>query len=223
VGLSGVVREGRRPRAGLDLSSALGPIDVHAEVAAQRGVDAPLYRLMAEPPEGASFLDRFETYSPEGWIPSASGGFTVTFDLTEQSQLNLNGEYFYNSLGYTQPEVLAALILRNRYQPFYAGQQYAGVGLQLALNDGLATDLVGLTTLANLSDRSYVTRLDALISVFTNLSVQLYVSVPYGQKGGEFRQTFDIPAQTDTDGQTIPALSVPAPLFEAGLGLRLKI
>ncbi|HEX8440165.1 MAG TPA: hypothetical protein VF697_34055, partial [Archangium sp.] len=45
LGVDAVLQRGRKPRFGLDLSSALGPIDIYGEVALKRGSDTPLYRL----------------------------------------------------------------------------------------------------------------------------------------------------------------------------------
>ncbi|HME92319.1 MAG TPA: hypothetical protein VKE49_12900, partial [Myxococcaceae bacterium] len=86
---------------------------------------------------------------------------------------------------------------------------------------GENTSLV-LSILGNLSDRSFITRLDYLTRVLSYLFIEAYADVHYGIRGGEFRLGFDIPAQQIGD-QTIPPISVPAPTFDLGAAVRIKI
>jgi hypothetical protein len=65
-----------------------------------------------------------------------------------------------------------------------------------------------------LSDRSAITRFDFLTRVLSYLYLEAYVAVHYGRHGGEFRLQVNIPDQ---------GIFFPAPLFDAGLGVRIKI
>ncbi len=210
VALSGVVRQGQRPQLGLDVTSALGDVDVFAELALRRGVDEPLYRFLPDAPADGPLDSRFEEWRPEGWLPAVSGGLSYPIALSHDDVLSLGAEYFYNSTGYTQPEVLPYLLLKGRYQPFYAARQYAAVRAQVQLSDGVTTDTFSLTTLANLADRSFLARVDAGIQCLNMLMLEFFVSVPFGRAGGEFRPT-------SPEAPGTPAL------FEAGVGLRVRI
>jgi hypothetical protein len=77
-----------------------------------------------------------------------------------------------------------------------------------------------LSNLSNLSDRSVITRLDFLTRVLSYLFLEAYADVHYGRHGGEFRLQINLPPQPPT---TTQAISVPAPLFDVGLGVRIKI
>jgi hypothetical protein len=76
-----------------------------------------------------------------------------------------------------------------------------------------------LSNLANLSDRSLITRLDYLTRVLSYLFVEAFADVHYGHRGGEFRLGFDSAQQLGD--QVIPA--IPTPTFDLGLGVRIKI
>ena len=65
------------------------------------------------------------------------------------------------------------------------------------------------STLGNLSDRSYVSRLDYAVTFLTHLTFQAFAAVHYGQEGGELRFS-------------LPSFNVPTPLVDLGVALRLK-
>lgn len=210
--LTGVQRQGQRTRVGLDVSTALGPLDVYVEAAARRGVDTPLYRLRSDVPAEAPLADRIEATSPEGWLPAVSGGVYWQRSIKDRYNLMLGFEYFYDTTGYTQPEVLPWLMSQGLYTPFYAGSQYAAAQARFMYSDGVDTTGVMLSTVANVVDRSLLARLDASFTLLGAMTVETFVSVPLGQEGGEFRPSFDT-----------PELSVRPTFFQAGLGLRLRL
>jgi hypothetical protein len=233
LGASAVLQRGRKPRFGLDLSSALGPIDVYAEAALKKGSDTPLYRL----PEGVSFQELIEqaqgleirtledlkqlpieSYFPDGLTPQVSGGANYTFAYSENENATVGVEYFYNSTGYNTAIAYPYLIAQGAYQPFYVGQHYAGLyGVLVGPGSWDKTSFI-LSTLGNLSDRSFTTRLDVLHRALSYLSVELYAAANYGTKGGEFRFALDYPP-FQVNGRAL----VPAPTFQVGTGLRINL
>jgi len=233
LGLSTVLQRGRKPRFGLDLSSALGPIDVYAEAALRKGSDTPLYRL----PEGVSIQELIEqaqeleirglqdltklpieSYFPGGLTPQVSGGANYTFAYSENENATVGVEYFYNSTGYNTPIAYPYLIAQGAYQPFYVGMHYAGVYGVLVGPGSLDRTSFILSTLGNLSDRSFTTRLDVLHRALSYLSVEAYAAVNYGTKGGEFRFALDYPP-FQINGRPL----VPAPTIQVGTGLRINL
>jgi hypothetical protein len=233
LGLSTVLQRGRKPRFGLDLSSALGPIDVYAEAALRKGSDTPLYRL----PEGVSFQELIEqaqgleirslddlkklpieSYFPDGLTPQVSGGANYTFAYSENENATVGVEYFYNSTGYNTAIAYPYLIAQGAYQPFYVGKHYAGLyGVLVGPGSWERTSFI-LSTLGNLSDRSFTTRLDVLHRALSYLSVEAYAAVNYGTKGGEFRFALDYPP-FQINGRPL----VPAPTIQVGTGLRINL
>lgn len=222
VGADAVVQHGYRSRLGLDVSMPLGPLDAYAEAAIQTSSDGPLWRLAATPNASGDLAGRYESYFPEGPTLAASAGLDYTFAYAENQTLTVMAEYFYNSNGYDSPDLYPWLVLKGAYQPFYVGRHYAALFILFPApwdkNHGAFT----LSNLANLSDRSLVSRLDFSLRVLNYMTIETFAAVHYGRAGGEFRLKLDIPGG-ELDGQVVPALHVPAPLFELGIGARIAI
>ncbi|WP_224250296.1 hypothetical protein, partial [Hyalangium gracile] len=206
LGLSAVLQRGRKPRFGVDLSTALGPFDVYAEAALRKGSETPLYRLpagmslqdfieQAQDLEFDSFDDLrqlpVESYFPTGFTPQVAGGANYTFAYSENESATVGVEYFYNSTGYDTSIVYPYLIAQGAFQPFFLGEHYAGVFGVLAGPGSWDRTSFVLSTLGNLSDKSFITRLDVSHRALSYLSVEAYASVNYGEKGGEFRFAMD--------------------------------
>ena len=73
-----------------------------------------------------------------------------------------------------------------------------------------------MSTLGNLSDQSFVTRLDYALTVLTHLRFEAFASVHYGRKEGEFRFGVD---NLVIDGRTF---SLAPNLLDLGLALRVN-
>jgi len=104
----------------------------------------------------------------------------------------VGGEYFFNSLGYDDPGIYPGLLARlNDFseppQFFYLGRQYAALFLLLPAPGSWDLTTFALSTLGNLSDRSFITRLDYSYTLLTHLRFEAFVSVHYGKTNGEFR------------------------------------
>jgi hypothetical protein len=224
VGASAVAQRGRKPRFGLDVSSALGPIDVYGEVALKRGTDRPLYRL----PEGSTFEDilqngvQVEAYVPGGLTPQVTGGANYSFGYGENDLAVVGVEYFYNSTGYTSDIGYPYLLTQGAFQPLYLGQHYGAAYLFLDRPGSLERTSFNLFTLTNFSDRSYISRLNVTHRALTYLTVEAYGALHYGHKGGEFRFGFSVPDVT-VNGQQIKGFTQAAPTFELGAGLRINL
>jgi hypothetical protein len=231
MGASAVLQRGRKPRFGLDISSALGPVDVYAEAALKKGSDTPLYRLpeglsiqeLIAQAEGIQTLDDLknlpvESYIPSGLTPQISGGVNYTFAYSESDSATVGVEYFYNSTGYSSPIAYPYLIAQGAFQPFYLGKHYAAIYGVLAGPGSWDKTSFVLSNLGNLSDRSFTSRLDVLHRALSYLSVEAYAAVNYGTKGGEFRFALDYPP-FQVNGQAL----VPAPTFQVGGGLRISL
>jgi hypothetical protein len=233
MGISAVLQRSRKPRFGFDISSALGPLDVYAEAALKKGSDTPLYRL----PEGITFQELIEqtqgleirtledlkklpveSYLPDGFTPQISGGANYTFAYSETDNAIVGIEYFYNSTGYSTPIAYPYLIAQGAYQPFYVGKHYGGLyGVLVGPGSWDKTAFI-LSTLGNLSDLSFTTRLDVSHRALSYLSVEAYAAVNYGTKGGEFRFALDYPP-FELNGRAL----VPAPTAQVGVGLRISL
>ena len=233
LGLSTVLQRSRKPRFGLDISSALGPLDVYAEAALKKGTDTPQYRL----PEGITFQELIEqaqgleintledlkklpveSYFPGGLTPQISGGANYTFAYSETDNAIVGVEYFYNSTGYDTPIAYPYLIAQGAFQPFYVARHYGGFyGVLVGPGSWDKTTFI-FSTLGNLSDMSFISRLDVSHRALSYLTVEAYTAMNYGTKGGEFRFALDYPP-FEIDGRAL----VPAPTIQVGAGLRINL
>ncbi len=226
IGIDGLAQKARKARAGLDITSAVGPIDLYAEAALKAGSDLPLYRANPNPIPSLGILDAYQGYNSDAPIVQAAGGMSYDIALPDNRSLTLAGEYFYNSAGYKDRHIYPWLIFQGAFQPFYNGQHYGA--LVATFSDNETRSSYTLSNIGNFSDLSFVTRFDFSILVMSYLSVIAFADVHYGQKGGEFRFTvsepsFTIPSATGGAPTITPAFSVPAPIFDVGVGLKLSL
>ncbi|AKJ05842.1 hypothetical protein ATI61_110408 [Archangium gephyra] len=235
LGFDAVLQRGRKPRFGFDFSSGLGPIDIYGELAVRRGLDTPVYRLPAGlaleelfnpgtggPPLDIGALPIEAQYLDGSYVPQVSGGATWTFAYSENDTATVGVEYFYNPTGYSTSAVYPYLLFQGQFQPFFLGQHYAAVyGLLSGPGSWDDTNFI-LSNLGNLSDRSFITRLDVTHRALRYLSVEAFVALNYGQKGGEFRFALNLPAMR-RGGQEIPPISIAPPTLQAGVGLRIDL
>ncbi len=232
IGAEAVFQPGRKDRFGLDASSAIGPLDAYVETSLSKGSDVPLFRINPNADPASGFFGQFERFTPTNYKLAASGGFNTTIVIAENNNLVLGVEYFYNSIGYDSERIYPFLIFRDfthpgtppSFQPFYLGRHYGALYATFTSPSILGENSSFiLSNLSNLSDRSVITRLDFLTRVLSYLYLEAYADVHYGRHGGEFRLQVNLPRQQIDPQTTIGPISIPAPLFDAGLGVRIKI
>jgi len=213
LAISAMIVQQEKPRYGLELSTALGPVDVHADVALRHQLDVPLYRPLSSPPEGTPYPETFAAHVPTGPIVMASGGVTFTRGLNEQSNLTFFAEGFYNSEGYDSSRIIPFLITQDAYQPFYTGRMYAALGGSYSFSQLLESYDITASVVGNLSDRSYLGRLEVALQLIKDLQLETFLSVPFGRLGGELRMGGPQPV-----GPTLPT-----PVVEVGIGLLFNV
>ena len=228
VGLDALVQDGHHPRYGVDVSTGLGPFDVYGEAALRSGVDGSRWRRSGAIVGPVPELSGWERHDPRGLTPQLVGGATFAANYSDEDAVTLGAEYFYNDAGYTDkavyPYLLVGLQDPTAFQPFYLGKHYGGLYLSLPKPGRWNDTNLTLSVLGNLSDRSFVARLDHSVLVLTYLSVETYVAGHFGPKGSEFR--FALPASvaafaaTQGGGESIPT---GAPLVDVGIALRVKL
>jgi len=223
VGVDAVFRQHHRPEYGFSLSTALGPFDVTGEVALRREMDSPLWQRAPGVSKTANYGDQFERYLPSSYSPQVSAGINYRWKFNEARSLTVGAEGFYNSFGYDDPAILPWLMLQGAYLPFYAGKTYAAAYASFDSSSLLRTSSVTLSGLSNLSDHSYLMRVDFSTQVLTALTVEAFASAPLGHEGGEFRFGGPLPSFQLGDGTQVVGGTLATPVFEVGLGFRLKI
>jgi hypothetical protein len=241
LGLDGLVQRNRAARAGADLTMAIGDFDVYGEVAYKQHLDIPASRsftlstpvnvtgLVPGIPPGTTVTvnnTASVAVAPRSTpVIQAAGGASYSINFEGNKSITLGAEYFYNSASYTRDEYLPLLILGG-FQPFYVGMHY--LALNATLVDTTAKTTWSLTGIGNLTDGSYIARLDFVITVLSYLSVESFVAGHFGRTGGELRLGFPRTDLSTVDGVTgVPANSffgpLNAPILDVGVGLRLSI
>lgn len=248
IGMGGVWQKGRRPRYAIDVSSAIGPLDVFAEAAFRSGRDFLKFTIPEEfdLSNVGGALAQIKPYRPEGIVVQVSGGVSWQFNYTDKNFGVLTAEYFYNPMGYANPieyqiQTLGPSFVGIKPDPI---QQVALYGAQHSLAVSLAAPgipgadwiTMSLSNIIILNDPSALTRLDVIFRVLNYLSVQAFGAIFYGQTGGQLRfrlndsvvnaisQFAEIaqPGSGATTRASLSSQSVP-PLLQAGVLLRLSI
>ncbi len=118
---------------------------------------------------------------------------TYSRKYNDNDMFTVGAEYFYNGLGYHSPVVYPGLVLPHSVALadsanfFYLGRHYAALYATFPAPYSLDTHTFTLSTIGNLSDRSFITRLDYSLVVLTHVRFEAFVSGRYGNQNGEFR------------------------------------
>jgi len=243
IGAGAFVRAGQKPRWALDATAGFWDLDVYGELGLRHrseidrirfdesATPGPVRRPQAgEDPAlvAAQELSRVvESLYPaqrgQGIAPQLVLGLTYQRPYNDNDFFILGAEYFYNGLGYDSPEVYPGLVLP-RSQPlaepatfFYLGRHYGAVFLSLPAPYDWNNTTLNLSTIGNLSDQSFISRFDYIVTVVTHLSFQAFVSGRFGRTEGEFR--FGVDALL-IGGQSF---SLPPASLDMGVALRVSI
>jgi hypothetical protein len=228
VGVNALAQRNRAWRAGSFVTAGLGDFDFYGEAVVKQCLDLPNMPTNATcaasgaPDISVPFSSPYRFGSiqqPPSPIFQAVGGLTYGINFEGNKSITLGAEYFFNTASFRASQY-PNLIFQGYFQPFYLGRNY--LALSATLTDTTAKTTWVLTNIGDLSDRSFITRLDFIITVLSYLQVESYASVDYGHRGGEFRLGFDIPGISLNGSQPI-TVSVPAPILQLGLGLRLAL
>jgi hypothetical protein len=207
LGAGALVERNRKPKLGFDVSTGIWDFDLYGELALRYGseidritFDRERYdRQVAMPAPGSlddlrAAVDAiYPARRASGLKAQAVGGVTYSRKYHDNDVWSLGAEYFYNPLGYSSPDVYPGLVLP-RTVPlvdpatfFYLGRHYAAVFLAVPAPYSWDLTTFTLSTLGNLSDKSFITRLDYSLLMLTHLRFEAFVAVRYGTEEGEFR------------------------------------
>ena len=228
LGADVLARNGTKPRIGVDGSAGIGQVDVYVESALTTR-ETQRYRLA-----GAPCVDlvlehlarQCAVVQDDYFSPATSVGLNWSYKYSDEDSVTFGAEVFYNPSGYADSAIYPLAAYTGQLVPFYAGRLYAGAYVLLPKPGSWNNTTINLATLGNLSDRSFISRLDWMVLVLTYLQVEAFGAVHYGHAGGEFRFAASIPPWTVGDPPNqryYPGIEVPAPVFEAGLALRLAL
>jgi hypothetical protein len=222
IGADCVLRGAGATSFGADLSSALGPFDAYIEGSLLLSAEGPTYEFNSAPTSGAELSTLYTAITPAGEFVQVSGGLNYSFAWKENRLATVGVETFYNELGYTDTDLYPILIFLSEFEPFYLGRHYVGFYLSAEGPDARKNTSVGFSTLGNLSDQSFISRVDFSWRVLTYLTFEAFADVHYGSAGGEFNFRMDTPELTNA-GTPIAAVELPRTLFDVGVALKIGL
>ena len=222
LGVEAVGRGNAAPVYGAAVSAPLGPFDVYAEAALSSQPPGPRFKLTGlRATPGADLSTLVTADTTRGPFLQASGGVNYTFGWRDNREATVGAEYFYNQLGYDTPKIYPVLIFLGGYQPFYTGKHYAALYATAEGPDELKHTSYTFSTLGNLSDGSFLSRLDFAWRFLTYLTFEAYGDEHYGTRGGEFRFALATPPLR-FQGSVIQPINLPPTVYDVGMGLRLS-
>ena len=244
IGLDALVKRDAKPRFGIDVSTGIYDFDVYADVGIRSGEDFTVVEKVppqtctvpgTSPPQTMETDDiaaQYQVHPLSGIKTQAVGGLNYSRKYNDNDVWTVGAEYFYNQPGYPDATLYPGLLLNQSGTPmlnfFYTGRHYAALFASLPAPYSWNYTTFTFSTLGNLSDASFVSRLDYSVTVLTHLTFEAFAAVHWGTRGGEFRIAIDIDQGTTRDaaGNCVPApLSIHQgpPLVDLGVALRMKI
>jgi hypothetical protein len=198
LALSSFVKRDAPLRFGADASAGIGLFDVKGEVVFSRGLGRRLFEGDLDFENGT--LPEEVDVEDQWWFQGVFGA-EASFKYTDTDTFSFGAEYFYNQAGYDSASLYPFLFLNSAFTPLYTGRHYAAVYAFAA--GPFSWDELNLTasTIANLSDRSVLSRFDVQVLLLQYLTLNVFVAGHWGQVG-EFKLGLDVPAIP-----TIPALA----------------
>jgi hypothetical protein len=237
LGLDALVRDGRKPRFGVDGSVGIWDFDLHAEAALRTGADVERWRRTSPDPASPLPLARLgvEKIQYRGLTPQIVAGATWSAKYSDEDSVTVGAEYFYDDTGYESarvyPFLLAVPFLDPRepspFAPFYLGKHQAALSVTFPQPGSWNHTTFTLSGVANLSDGSVLVRFDHSVLVLTYLRVETFVSGHAGTRGGEQHFALDIvPSEflPPALGAELPARVVQPPaILDLGVALRVSL
>jgi hypothetical protein len=227
IGAGALVQAGKKPKLALDVSTGIWDLDVYGELALRYGQE--IDRVTYVPPaDGAAtthltLVNQYPVTTRSGMKAQAVGGVSYSRKYNDNDVFSVGVEYFYNPLGYDSPTAYPGLILprttplRDPATFFYLGRHYGAVFVSVPAPYDWNYTTFTLSNLGNLSDQSFITRLDYSLVLLTHLRFEAFAAVHYGRKEGEFRFGVD---NLTIDGQTF---NIAPSLLDLGVALRVSL
>ena len=218
-----VVRAGTLPRLGLEASWALWELDFYGNASLGKGTPNGLPQWnMITPPDWQAlppFTDSdYVGYQP-GFAPQVTAGVSWTWKYDDLHTLTIGAEYFYNSLGYSDPAIYPWLIVNGQFDPFYVGRNQVGLYVLVPKPFRWYDTTFIFSTLANLTDTTFISRVDYSVLLLTYLRLEAFASLHYGVPGGAFRFALQVPPSSYFP----QGIDYPPAVADFGVALRLSL
>jgi hypothetical protein len=239
LGLDALAGPGAPPRYGLDVSAGVWDLDLYGEAAIGGARSRWRVRDPAAPVIAAPGLGRYALEEVTGASPRITLGGSWSAKYSDEDAITLGAEWFWQESGYDDPSAYGFLALGapalgpdastpvfrqepSAFTAFQLGRQYAGAFLLLPSPGSWNDTTFTLSVLGNLSDRSFIGRVDHSVLVLTYLRLETFAAVHFGHAGGEFRLDLALPEL----GGPVPTTSgfvTQKPLLDLGVALRVSL
>jgi hypothetical protein len=189
LALSSFLQRDAPLRLGIDASAGIGLFDVKGEAVLSRGLGRKLFTGELDFDNG---ILPEEVDTDDDWYFQGVVGAEASFKYTDTDTFSVGAEYFYNQAGYTSAKIYPFLFLNGGFVPLYTGMHYAAA--YVFVPGPFVWDEVNFTlsTLGNLSDRSFLTRFDTQWILLQYLTINAFIAGHWGSVG-EFKLGIDIP------------------------------
>lgn len=212
-------------KLGIDLSSALGPLDVNLEAAATQRQQRTFYRGTID----AEKLELPQPYQDEdSWFYQASGGVRQTVKYNADDTFTVGAEYFWNELGYDERQLELYSLVFSQSAPLYAGRRYVGAYFLLPNPGNWDETSFFANAIANLSDQTYVSRLTATWEIVDAATLEVFASRCFGEYGElcfkvpeSYRSFAQVPGLPDQIKQVLLQLPTKRTTVNAGVAMSL--
>src|SRR5690606_35874032 len=144
---------------GADISAGFFGWNFRGEVALQTGVKSTFWRGDLDlDPDRQRFPVGYQR--PDDLILQFVLGAEVPISYGQSDTLIVGLEYFYNDAGYENSDLYTWMLIRGDFTPLFVGRQYAGLYVAAPYPFIFDDTTINFTTLANVSDGSWLLRLD---------------------------------------------------------------
>ena len=167
-------------RFGVDVSSAVGPIDVYVESALNKNVKTLFFEGQIDAdtstlPDTVSKADEL--------ITQIVVGAQYSMKYNNDDNVTIGAEYFQNHMGYDSRELELYSLFMQKTQLLYAGERYGAVYLRLPSPGSWNDTAFFFNAIHNFSDKTSTARVTATWKFYKDLTLEANYSQCFGDYG----------------------------------------
>lgn len=226
LALSLAARRSQPTRLGLDVSTALGPVDVFVEAAASRRETRSFYTGKLDPKTNqlpVAAKDGKKTFT------QLVTGIAKVWKYSDDDKVTLGAEFFQNGLGYDDRELGIYSLVNRQSQPLYVGKRYAGAYVTVPSPGSWNDTAFYLNALKNFSDGTARASITATWTLYKEATLELFANRCFGDFGelcfrvpGSYQSLAQSPALPPAEKPILAALPTKRTVGTAGAGFSMK-
>lgn len=170
-------------RLGVDLSSALGPIDAQVEAAFSRNSRARFYKGEGDDLDPTTGRFPEEISRKDETITQVVGGLSYNLKYSDDDYVTIGAEYFHNGAGYDDPLLGFYSFLNGASRNLYIGERYAAAYLRIPQPGSFNDTNITFSGLTNRSDESILARADLGVTFLRAMTWEAFATRCFGDIG----------------------------------------